>query len=320
MTGDVDHLSYTKVFKKRVRWLMKFALKNKERVKAAPKVVGQCPCCGSNLIAKCGSQKAWHWSHKGKRHCDHWWENETEWHRNWKDHFSSEWQEIVHLADDGEKHIADVKTPDGLVIEFQHSAMTMDEKNAREKFYKNMIWIVDGTRLKTDKARFETALFLHHQQPFEKRRTLNPEQIFPRSWLNRSVPVYFDVGDRERLICLSPKISPPWLDEYYDWFVVPNTIFTREFSSILNKFGNVFFTEYPEDFYLGQLEQRLIDLESKIDWAYVEQLLNSKTKIGTELSSRVHVTSKLREKLKHARFLKSRRLEIRDNPKFEVPF
>ena len=130
MTGDVDHLSYTKVFKKRVRWLMKFALKNKERVKAAPKVVGQCPCCGSNLIAKCGSQKAWHWSHKGKRHCDHWWENETEWHRNWKDHFSSEWQEIVHLADDGEKHIADVKTPDGLVIEFQHSAMTMDEKNA----------------------------------------------------------------------------------------------------------------------------------------------------------------------------------------------
>ena len=197
--------------------------------------------------------------------------------------------------------------------------MTMDEKNAREKFYKNMIWIVDGTRLKTDKARFETAL-LNYQRPFEKWRTLNPEHIFPKSWLNRSVPVYFDIGDRGRLICLSPKNSPQWLDEYYDCFVAPNTIFTREFSAILNKFGNSFFTEYPEDFYIGRLEQSLTDLESKIDWAYVEQLLNSKTKTPTELNIRIYEASKLREKLKHARFLKSRRLEIRDSPKFEVPF
>jgi hypothetical protein len=51
-------------------------------------------------------------------------ENETEWHRAWKDQFPPEWQEIVHLAGDGERHIADVKTGDGWVIEFQHSYIT----------------------------------------------------------------------------------------------------------------------------------------------------------------------------------------------------
>ena len=47
---------------------------------------------------------------KGRRFCDPWWENETEWHRAWKDQFPADWQEIVHHAEDGEKHIADVKT------------------------------------------------------------------------------------------------------------------------------------------------------------------------------------------------------------------
>jgi len=53
--------------------------------------------------------------------CDNWWENETQWHRDWKNHFPVEWQEVVQIAEDGEKHIADVKTSEGWVVEFQHS-------------------------------------------------------------------------------------------------------------------------------------------------------------------------------------------------------
>jgi hypothetical protein len=45
----------------------------------------------------------------------------------------------------GERHIADVKTERGLVIEFQHSQMPVEELQAREAFYGSMIWIVDGT-------------------------------------------------------------------------------------------------------------------------------------------------------------------------------
>ena len=81
---------------------------------------GVCPSCGSELIAKCGEIVIHHWAHK-KKCSDHWWENETEWHRNWKDKFPKEWQEVVHFSDDGEKHIADVKTRNGFVIEFQHA-------------------------------------------------------------------------------------------------------------------------------------------------------------------------------------------------------
>lgn len=44
----------------------------------------------------------------------------------------------------GEKHVADVKTIGGLVIELQHSAMSLEELRSREAFYGHMIWIVDG--------------------------------------------------------------------------------------------------------------------------------------------------------------------------------
>lgn len=96
-------------------------------------------------MSKCGSQKTWHWAHLRPLECDPWWENETQWHRDWKSLFPADWQEIVHIDQEtGEKHVADVKTDRGLIIEFQHSAMPLKELHARETFYKNMIWIVDG--------------------------------------------------------------------------------------------------------------------------------------------------------------------------------
>ena len=101
--------------------------------------------CGEQALSKCGSQKAWHWAHAGKRHCDPWWENETDWHRYWKNLFPEETREVVHYDEvTGEKHIADIKTGRGMVIEFQHSAMSPEELASREVFYGNMIWIVDG--------------------------------------------------------------------------------------------------------------------------------------------------------------------------------
>ena len=42
-------------------------------------------------------------------------------------------------------HIADIKTPQGLVIEIQHSPISPKDIRAREDFYGQMIWIVDAT-------------------------------------------------------------------------------------------------------------------------------------------------------------------------------
>jgi len=136
---------------------MKFALFNDERSEATKGAKGVCPCCGSELIAKCGEVYIHHWAHKNK--CDdRWWENETEWHRNWKNEFPSDWQEVVHHDKSGEKHIADVKTDEGWTVEFQHSYLKPEERRSRNNFYKKLIWVVDGTRRKTDLKQFQKVI------------------------------------------------------------------------------------------------------------------------------------------------------------------
>ena len=105
---------------------------------------GLCPTCGATMIAKCGPRILHHWAHVGRRNCDPWWENETEWHRAWKNSFPKGYREVSHTAPDGEIHRADIKTPTGIVIEVQHSAMTDVERQSREAFYDNLVWIIDG--------------------------------------------------------------------------------------------------------------------------------------------------------------------------------
>ena len=96
------------------------------------------------MIAKCGSRVRHHWAHASRRNCDPWWENETDWHREWKNRFPGECREVSHTSADGEVHRADIKTPTGIIIEVQHSPMTDDERESREAFYQNLVWILDG--------------------------------------------------------------------------------------------------------------------------------------------------------------------------------
>ena len=96
------------------------------------------------MLAKCGTRVMHHWAHVSRRNCDPWWENETNWHREWKAKFPEECREVSHTAPDGELHRADIKTPTGIVIEVQHSTMTDQELESRETFYRNLVWIVDG--------------------------------------------------------------------------------------------------------------------------------------------------------------------------------
>lgn len=138
---------------------MRFALINGIKLEAQPGLHGICPHCSSEMVPKCGRVKVWHWAHKGRKICDPWWENETEWHREWKDKFPVEWQEVSHFDEaTGEKHIADVKNPFGLVIEFQHSQIKPEERDSREQFYGDMIWIVDGKRGALDESYFNMGL------------------------------------------------------------------------------------------------------------------------------------------------------------------
>lgn len=123
---------------------MLVALVAGERSPPSPGLKGTCPGCGQPTQAKCGPLKAWHWSHKGRKHCDPWWENETDWHRGWKQCFDLQWQEVLRWDEGGERHTADVKTAAGVVLEFQNSPMTIVEMQSREHFYKDMVWVVNA--------------------------------------------------------------------------------------------------------------------------------------------------------------------------------
>ncbi len=205
---------------------MRFALIDNNRIEAQPQLDGLCSCCSKPVIAKCGTRKIWHWAHRSKSDCDNWWEPETEWHRAWKNNYSADWQEVTLLNErTGEKHIADVRTIHNLVVEFQHSNITPKERTSREQFYKNMVWVVDGTRLKRDYPRFVKEWNRDGISEVRKTDKLGifkvwfPEFCFPEAWLKSSVPVIFDFrgdgsivdieGLRNNLYCLFPQVGRP---------------------------------------------------------------------------------------------------------------
>ena len=179
-----------------------------KRCKATKGAKGICPYCKSEVIAKCGEQKIAHWAHKASKECDSWHDKETEWHLMWKNYFPESWQEIIKYDQiTGEKHIADVCTEKGFTLEFQHSPIKPEERQSRENFYKNMNWVVDGTRLKNDFKRFEnildnvsvasilTPILLANQNKIKVGDIIvvhRAEDILPKNWLNSSVPVVFD--------------------------------------------------------------------------------------------------------------------------------
>lgn len=123
---------------------MQYALVDEVRREALAGVPGICPTCGATMVAKCGPRIIHHWAHARRPNCDPWWENETIWHREWKALFPEECREIHHVASDGEIHRADVKTATGIYVEIQHSSMTDAERESREAFYQNLVWVIDG--------------------------------------------------------------------------------------------------------------------------------------------------------------------------------
>jgi hypothetical protein len=107
----------------------------------------------------------------------------------------------VHHAETGEKHIADVKTGRGWIIEFQHSYLKPEERRSRDAFYRKLIWVVDGTRRKRDKAQFLKAW--NEGVPVGAnslvRRAFSDDCVLLREWAGSNAPIFFDFGDPQVL-------------------------------------------------------------------------------------------------------------------------
>jgi competence protein CoiA len=161
------------------------------RVRPTPRAMARCPQCKQPVRAKCGRIVPEYWSHLVGNDCDSWSEPETLWHRWWKARVPVEQREVV-VGD----HRADIVNSDGVVVELQHSPLSVDDIAERENHYapigteRNMIWLLDGRTLKAPMRYFNS-------------QVVRLEQVEHTQWLWRwarhsfkyaRCPVYIDLG------------------------------------------------------------------------------------------------------------------------------
>ena len=107
------------------------------RVEATPRAEATCPTCSSRVLAKCGRIVVWHWAHATGFDCDTWSEPVGPWHLTWQQFAPRECREVVIG-----RHRADLRSPEGHVVELQHSSLPVDTIAAREAFYgPRMVWV-----------------------------------------------------------------------------------------------------------------------------------------------------------------------------------
>lgn len=124
---------------------------NKERISinnAVAKTEYYCPICTSPVIAKVnGKIRKPHFAHAIGSDCD--WGDVSDWHIEWQEQFPIDCREVV-MENKGERHRADVFIKRlNTVIEFQHSPISFDDFNKRNKFYTEcgykLVWIFDAS-------------------------------------------------------------------------------------------------------------------------------------------------------------------------------
>ena len=86
-----------------------------------------------------------------------------------------------------------ISSEKGYYIEVQHSSISDEEKTDRERFYKDLVWVIDGSRRKRDyKKFFQYAGFWMLWPLEETQQLLFHKNAFPAEWEYRPVPVIFD--------------------------------------------------------------------------------------------------------------------------------
>jgi competence protein CoiA len=199
---------------------MIFALLNGVRTTASPyahtRDHAECPQCRAEVIAKCGPINAWHWAHRAAD-CDSWAEPDTQWHVDWQEMFPADCCEVP-IGD----HRADVRSPFGLVIEFQHSALSVDEIGERERHYGEMLWVFDAIEAyQTDRLnlrrKYKPGVNWWNDTDYPVNERYEPGNYRSFRWKHprRSVlacqcPVYLDLGGGQLLEFKKMYLNAPY--------------------------------------------------------------------------------------------------------------
>ncbi|UJB15943.1 competence protein CoiA [Xanthomonas translucens] len=179
-----------------------------------------CRDCGGLLTAVMPVENTPHWRHKAGD-CDSWSEPEGPWHLNWKQQFDMSCREIaLRDLETGELHRADVLvgagTSQATVLELQHSAISEEERLAREAFYKlehRMFWLVHIHNEKSFLAYnfgmsldFTSRVVDLDGKKFAIMHWMGTSKQFIEKWKRSSAHVFFNAG-RYIFYLAGPKIS-----------------------------------------------------------------------------------------------------------------
>ena len=180
-----------------------------------------CPSPEMIVVAGERGHRIPHFRHKSNCGCRFAAGEETEWHFEWKSHFDRIEVDMGIDSVTNEHNYADAVVRDrsgkDVVIEFQHSAISLKEQEDRERFYTStggMVWVHDA-RGKRDCDRFDKgikfkAFDLKGNTLFGKNAFYlpAPDAYLPVDWIRRNVGVFLDFGpERDMLYIMSGRME-----------------------------------------------------------------------------------------------------------------
>lgn len=166
------------------------------------------------IVAGDRARRVPHFRHKSNCGC-RFGVGETDWHREWKSHFDRVEVDMGIDPETGERNFADAVSAAGegrdVVIEFQHSAISLKEQEDRERFYTSkggLVWVHDASGKRNCKH-FDDGVKFKALEPKDGAFLGKdwfyipmPEAYLPIDWVKRPVGVLFDYGPERGLLFL----------------------------------------------------------------------------------------------------------------------
>jgi hypothetical protein len=142
----------------------------------------------------------------------------------WKNKFPETWQEVILTNEAGEKHIADIRTTSGTVLEFQNSPISSETIRIREQFYKDMVWVINAKpflenldlteRKEVELSKFQDEVSEDYSSVYERFEKLQSDLMIKkdsceRSLNNLSLPRYYLRNNVTNLASFIAELEDP---------------------------------------------------------------------------------------------------------------